>query len=559
MYERSAIVLERYLSKIFGQENDTSIKASYQIYKDILEEMEKYQVITEEEEKVINEFDEIAKKMQSIQKKQETLCSDSIEQEEERNKLFNDFEQDPSLIERKLLKIEKVIEENAKEQEELREEYIELLNEFAEKQKERNRCGKNRRAVETNHVNLLNETIEKTETIDSLTIKNVKEFIAIENDELCQAVNKIMLENGKNEKIKFDVNVIKKAVQTRIKIAKEEATCYVNCYEKLKKLIAEIEGDNLKLGKYQKALKETTVKLKFFEAEKEYIVNFLDNERMTAINGEETHKQMMQEACKNFDMDIIQIDNLYNLMLREMAGRSTKKAYKELYNSTYLEDIEETEKTFNQEINNIRANIGTIINKNYWRIEGIKNIYKVFNKEVEEEFKRDLSGFRSEEKGKIEYAESEKDFIENDDEIEENDTEEWFISNSEINININNKYEQCNQYEEDDKYEQYDEYDEYSEYGQDDEYEEESEYGQDDDYDEDSEYTQDDEDEEYENEEKYDDELDDNYEEDDEIYNDYENNQTKEKRNKVKNKTKKQQEEIKKSSIFEKIFKENKN
>ena len=116
MYERSAIVLERYLSKIFGQENDTSIKASYQIYKDILEEMEKYQVITEEEEKVINEFDEIAKKMQSIQKKQETLCSDSIEQEEERNKLFNDFEQDPSLIERKLLKIEKVIEENAKEQ-----------------------------------------------------------------------------------------------------------------------------------------------------------------------------------------------------------------------------------------------------------------------------------------------------------------------------------------------------------------------------------------------------------------------------------------------------------
>ena len=76
MYERSAIVLERYLNKIFGQDNETSIKVSYKIYQDILEEMEKYQVITEEEEKVIDEFDEIAKKMQSIQRKQETICSD---------------------------------------------------------------------------------------------------------------------------------------------------------------------------------------------------------------------------------------------------------------------------------------------------------------------------------------------------------------------------------------------------------------------------------------------------------------------------------------------------
>ena len=40
--------------------------------KSVLEEMEKYQVITEEEEKIISEFDEIANKMQIIQKIKKT-------------------------------------------------------------------------------------------------------------------------------------------------------------------------------------------------------------------------------------------------------------------------------------------------------------------------------------------------------------------------------------------------------------------------------------------------------------------------------------------------------
>ena len=161
MYERSAIVLERYLSKIFGQDDTTGIKANYYLYTDILEEMEKYQMITEEEEKVIEEFDAIAQKMQAIQKKQEMICSDNIEQEEERNRLFNDFDQDPVAIEKKILKIEKILEENEEEQKQLREEYIELFSEFTEKQKIRNKCSKTRRTAETNHMKVLNETAEK--------------------------------------------------------------------------------------------------------------------------------------------------------------------------------------------------------------------------------------------------------------------------------------------------------------------------------------------------------------------------------------------------------------
>ena len=61
MYERNAIVLERYLSIIFGKNDETNVKSSFEIYKDILEEMEKYQVVTKEEEKVIynKETDEL--------------------------------------------------------------------------------------------------------------------------------------------------------------------------------------------------------------------------------------------------------------------------------------------------------------------------------------------------------------------------------------------------------------------------------------------------------------------------------------------------------------------
>lgn len=504
MYERNAIVLERYLSIIFGKNDETNVKSSFEIYKDILEEMEKYQVVTKEEEKVIKEFDEIAKNMQTIQKKQEVLCSENMEHEEERNKLFNDLDQAPEMIEKKILRLEQDIDENIAEQKEIRENYIELLNKFVEKQKERNKCAKTKRATETNHIKILNDTIQKIENIDLTCVKKVKEFINIDNDTIIQSLTKIMLENGKNEKVKFDNDVIKKAVEIRVDIAKKEAECYTNIYEKLRKLMSEIESDNLKLDKYKKLLKNVMIKLDFIEAEKEYIISFLDNERMTAINGEKLHKQMMKEATVNFEKDIKQIKNLYDLILREIAGKASKKAYRELYNSTYLLDIEETEKSFNQEASSIKSNVGTMINTNYWRIEGIKNLYEVFNKEIEENFERDLTEFMPEEEQEDDDYEEEaqeqphetnqaifeEEYLKEEQEDEE---EEWFISNDEI---------------EDKKQEEDIDYDVEDEYEDDDDYEE--------DYDE--EYDDDDYEEEYNDEDEDEEEYDDNYEYEDDEY-----------------------------------------
>ena len=73
-------------------------------------------------------------------------------------------------------------------------------------------------------------------------------------------------------------------------------------------MLAEIDNDGLLLSKYEKTLRDVAVKVRFLDAEKEYIVGFLDNERMTAVNGEVIHEQMMQDACRNFKKDIAQIE-----------------------------------------------------------------------------------------------------------------------------------------------------------------------------------------------------------------------------------------------------------
>ena len=222
---------------------------------------------------------------------------------------------------------------------------------------------------------------------------------------------------------------------------------------------------------------------------------------MTTIAGIKVNKKKMEEACQNFELDMIQIHNLYELILREISNKSTKKAYKELYNKTYLRNIEDKEKNFEEEVNSIKINMGTVINSNYWRIEGIKNVYNVFQEEVTEKFDKDLSEF------KLEESESE----------------------SKENLPV---IEEENYYDEDDYDDEYEEdYDE----DYDDEYEEDYDEDYDDEYEKD-EYEDDyyeDEDDEYE--EDYDDDYDDDY-----IKNQTENKKANKKETNKKNSKKKQ-------------------
>ena len=398
MYERSAIVLEKYFNKIFGFNEKNNLKNLYNSYKNIIEETCKYQEIIEEEEKQIEQFDQIANEIRNIQQEQKKLYKSNIKLEEDRNKLFDDLDEDPALLEKKLEKIGQTILSNNERLEELKNGFTENLNEFNERQKERNKCSKARRIEEGTHIQLIEELKKELQEIDVNKIKELKQFASAETlDDIKKEIAEIMISNGKDEKVKFNEDVVEKSVNARTKIAQKEAESYILVYDKTKRLLNEIENEDIKLDKYQKTLRDVSVKLEFLKAEKEYIVSFLDNERMTAINGLKAHKVMMAEACEKFELDIEQFENLYQLVLREIAGKSTKKAYNELYNKEYLKNIEEKEKNFEEAINNIKLKAGTIINSNYWRIDGIKNIYEVFQNEITTKFGKDLSEYQLEE------------------------------------------------------------------------------------------------------------------------------------------------------------------
>lgn len=468
MYERSAIVLERYFERIFGFYKENNLRTNYDNYGKIIEELKEYQRTIDEEEKVIRKFDEVALEIEEIQNKQSKLHESNLELENERNSLFNDLGENPNTLDNKLQKIEQKMDKNNEELKELRQRYVKSIVIFTERQKERNKYARIRRTVESNHIDNIANANKLFEAINPKDVQDLNKFIDSDQEKIKEEIINIMVKNGRSEKIPFDYQVIEKAVEVRIDIAKKEAELYSSIYDRTKKTLNELNNENIKLGRAEKLLRDASVKLAFLNASKEYIVSFLDNERMTAINGKKAHERLMKEACKNFEADIVQISNLYELILKETIGKSTKKAYKELYNKNYLRDIEEKEKDFEEEVINIKINIGTVINSNYWRIEGIKNIYKVFQEEVSEKFNKDLSEYRIEEIEEVILPENniEEDLEEYDEEEfynEEDDEYEEFDNDSEEEYEDNDSYD----YEDDDEYE--DNEDEYQKYDNDEE------------------------------------------------------------------------------------------
>lgn len=495
MYERSAIVLERCFEKLFKFSQEGNLKTNYMNFSEIVEQIKEYQETSIEEENVIEKFDEIAVKIENIQKRQTTLYESNIKLEEERNKLFNDLGENPNALDSKLHYIEKTLNENNEELIKLREEYVEALVIFIERQKERNKYSRLRRKVEAEHRNNIKNASNEFEKIDPKEVQAIKKFINIDKEQYKEKIINTMIRNGKNEKIPFNNQVIEKAVEVRIDISEKEAELYVSVYERMKKLLLELESENVKLSKSEKLLRDVSVKLNFLNAKKEYIVGFLDNERLTVINGKDAHKALMEEACENFELDIKQIDNLYELIMRETTGKSTKKAYNELYNKTYLRDIEQKERKFEQEITNLKVNMGTVINSNYWRIEGIKNVYNVFQEEITEKFEKDLSEYQIEEIEEEIYiddedennyynedTEDENEYYQADEETENDDKDYDYDYDDDDYDYDNDGYEEDDDdyYDDEDDYEEDDD-DDYD--YDDDDYEDDYEEDEDDDYD----------------------------------------------------------------------------
>lgn len=390
MYERSAIVLERYFWNLFGFNKTSNLEQNYKNYCELFEKFNNFQESNNDEFQALEEFKNAEAVIEDIQSQEEKLYKKNAKYEYNRDLIFNDITQKPEEIEKCMIKIENDIAKTQNALVTLRENYVEAVRNYNERKSALAKCKKARKNAEAEYNAIFEVTKQNIENIPEEYIALAKSFSAEDDQE--DLVN-TMLDNGKDEKIPFNNAVVRNAVKVGYDIENRIIDSYLDVYNKTNKLITELLEGAVSVELHQKTIRNVSVKLHFLGAEKDYLVQFLDYERIMVIHGKRTHRNLMLEACENFNVDIEQINNLYTLLVKEITNKSTKKAYKELYNKSYLVGIEENDEKFKKEKNKINLATATIMNTNYWRLEGIKNIYTVFYKDVVEVFGKDLDEF----------------------------------------------------------------------------------------------------------------------------------------------------------------------
>lgn len=390
MYERSAIVLERYFDNLLNYRKECNLRDNYNNYCELVERLEKYQINYQKELVATREYNASLERIKEIQLAQKSLYKRSAKLEYDRNLLFNNLDGKIEDIRKCIEKIESDVKENNDSMQDTKEKLLSALEDYNEKRFELSKCKRYKKMAENDYNELYEISKTNYEGITAEDVAEVKEFAKFDDEE---NIIELLIQNGKDEKIPFNEEVIECATRFGVKMAKKEAASYLAIYEKMTKLLSDIEEGVAKINIHKKYVKNEKAKIDFILAAKDYQVQFLDYERMTVIHGRKSHNRLMSEACENFNTDTTQIDNLYELLLKEISNKATKKAYKELYNKSYLTEIKEKEEKFKKEKNRVNLNTATLINSNYWRIDGIKGIFTIFYKNVSEIFGRDVAEF----------------------------------------------------------------------------------------------------------------------------------------------------------------------
>lgn len=387
MYERNINVLEMFVEKKLGYVETNNIKNNYYDYKELVKVLDEYLNICDEQAKAKQAYDLAVTNIQNIQATKEKLYNQNVKFEYSRNILFSDVNRKVEDIEKCITKIEAALDKNKDTFKTLRKNFIQGIIDLNEKARTLKKISRPKNKIETDYKDALALIKENYHSINPSDIELTRKFVdSVENFE--EELIEKMIKNGKNEKIPFDKDAITEAAKLGLDIAQKEAENFLFMYEQTGKILNEIENDKLKLDARKKHITDVGVKLSFLETEKEYLVQFLDNERVTAIQGEAEHSRLMKNCCKILKEDVAQFNVLYDLIVKEGKKRATNRCYEELYNKSYLENIQEKEKQFIEKTTNLDYANGTIISPNYWRIDSIKAIYENFDKTVYETYGR---------------------------------------------------------------------------------------------------------------------------------------------------------------------------
>ena len=397
MYERNAIVLERYFNRIFNFNDESNLRQNYFNYCKLFECYKNLCDAKEKEEFSKNEFEVASKEIAKLQKNQEKLYNKGAKFEYSRYVIFNNISETPEDIEKHLNKVVDDVQKNSDELKELGQKFVEAVINYNEKSAILKDAIEKREKAQEEYDKIYLKTEKCYDNISTELISNAKEFISSDNKENRKELQDIFEDNGKKEKNQFDSDVILNTINKSIEIYKIELDIYLTGYDRATKLFEEIVSESVKIDKHTKYYKDSKAKLKFLDAEKEYIVQFLDNERIGAIYDKKSHRKLMLEACKKFALDFEQIDNLYEIINKEIAGRSTKKIYKENYNKLYLVELENSSVEPSLDTGKMRQEAIAFVNLNYWRIEGMRSVYGAFEEIVTTIYDKDLTEFIPEE------------------------------------------------------------------------------------------------------------------------------------------------------------------
>lgn len=387
MYERNINVLEMFVEKKLGYVETNNIKNNYYDYKEFVKILDDYINICNEENKAKQEYDSAVTNIQNIQKTKEKLYNQNVKFEYSRNMLFADVNRKIEDIEKCLVKIENALDKNKDAFKVLRKNFIQGIIVLNEKHRALKKISRPKNKIETEYHDALSLLVENYHSINPDDIELARKFVEGTANFEEELVEKL-LRNGKDEKVPFDKNAITEAAKLGLDMAQKEAENYLFMYEQTGKILNELENDRLKIDARKKHITDVGVKLSFLNTEKDYLVQFLDNERVTAIQGQEEHDRLMKNCCKILKEDVAQINVLYDLIIKETKKRATNRCYEELYNKSYLENIQQKEQQFIEKTTNLNYANGTIISPNYWRIDSIKAIYDNFDKNVFETYGR---------------------------------------------------------------------------------------------------------------------------------------------------------------------------
>ncbi len=390
MYERSAIVLERYFENLLDYRREFNLRDNFNNYCELIEKLDKFQLNYQKEVAATESYNESLRKIKSIQLAQEKLYKKSAKMEYSRNLLFSNVDGKVDDTRKCIEKIEADVEKNIEAMKENKENLLQAMTEFNDRKFDLSKCKRYKKMAENEYNEIYEVAYRNFQGISADNIGAAKSFAKFDDSEnIIETLDK----NGKDEKIPFNEGVIESATTFGIEVAKKEVLSYLVIYDKMGKLLNEIANGSARIELHKKYARNEKAKVDFILASKDYMSQFLDYERMTIIHGRKSHNRLMCEACENFNTDVIQINNLFELLVREITNKATKKAYKELYNKSYIKDIKNKEEKFKKEKNRVNLNTATLINSNYWRIDGIKNIYTVFYRNVSEVFGKEVAEF----------------------------------------------------------------------------------------------------------------------------------------------------------------------